>query len=73
MLNKSLPKIFKMRIPNLLTHNVLHIVAVAASKHFPAGGKLAFRTAFSSGCSAAIEPICSLAAVAAIRFSVKFN
>ena len=35
-----------------------HIGAVAASKHYPAGDKLVFRTAFSSGSIAAIEPIC---------------
>jgi hypothetical protein len=47
-----------------LAANVWHIGAVAASKYFPAGDKLPFRTVFSSGGSAAIEPICSLAAVA---------
>jgi hypothetical protein len=35
---------------------------VAASKHFPAGDKLAIPHTFSSGGSAAIEPICSLGA-----------
>jgi hypothetical protein len=53
--------------------NVWHIGAVAASKYFPAGDKRAISYTFSSGGSAAIEPICSLGAVLSICIVILFS